>query len=111
VDDGSLLGFELPEEYDWQRITRHWWDTWRRSPQSRAFSETDWNFLLETAFLHAELVAGNAQVASELRLRESKLGATLEDRQKLRIQVKQPEVEQPREASGRYAHLRAIGSQ
>lgn len=89
--DGEVRGPELPAGYDWPLATREWWETWRSSPQAQTFTDTDWGFLLDTALLHAELWAGNAAVASELRLRVAKFGATPEDRARLRLQVQEPE--------------------
>jgi hypothetical protein len=97
--DEEARGPELPGAYDWPAPTRAWWETWRQSPQASAFTSTDWDFLLDTALLHAELWAGNGQVASELRLRVAKFGATPEDRARLRMSIGEPEVveSKPRE--------------
>lgn len=76
----------LPEAYDWPARTREWWNMWATSPQSEFFTVTDWEFLLDTALIHAELWAGNAAAAPELRLRVAKFGATPEDRARLRMQ-------------------------
>lgn len=89
--DDVVRGPELPGSYDWPLQTREWWETWRHSPQAQTFTHTDWGFLLDTALLHAELWAGNAGVASELRLRVAKFGATPEDRARLRIQIGEPD--------------------
>ena len=106
--DGEVRGPDLPGSYDWPAPTREWWETWRSSPQAQTFSDTDWGFLLDTALLHAELWAGNAAVASELRLRVAKFGATPEDRMRLRLSIEQPEADaKPR--SQRYSHLKVIG--
>jgi hypothetical protein len=107
VADGQLRGPDLPDGYDWPAQTRRWWETWRSSPQSQALTETDWDFLLDTALLHAELWAGNGSVAAELRLRVAKFGATPEDRARLRMQVTEPTApEKPK--TSRYGHLRAV---
>ena len=84
--DGVLRGPELPPG-QWHDRTVAWWDTWRRSPQAQAFTETDWDSLLEAALLHTALWEGDLKVAPELRLRVAKFGATWEDRQRLRVQV------------------------
>lgn len=112
--DAVVRGPDLPEDgYDWPEQTRRWWDTWRLSPQAQTLTDTDWDFLLDTALLHAELWAGNAAVASELRLRVAKFGATPEDRLRLRMQVvppgEEPPVSKPAPES-RYGHLRAVRS-
>src|SRR5690554_4129965 len=76
----------LPEDVDWPRRTREWWAMWCRSPLSSEFTEADWDFLLDTAMLHARFWSGDVQVAPELRLRVAKFGQTPEDRARLRIQ-------------------------
>lgn len=86
-DDGELRGPELPElEEPWPPATLAWWETWRRSALAQTFSATDWDFLADTALLHAALWGdGNTKVAAELRLRVAKFGATPEDRLRLRV--------------------------
>ncbi|MCK7676347.1 hypothetical protein [Corynebacterium pygosceleis] len=60
---------------------------WKDSPQAEHFGSTDWNFLLDTALLHAQLWGnGDTSVMSELRIRVAKFGATPEDRARLRMQ-------------------------
>ncbi len=87
--DGEVRGPELPplEDGDWPALTLVWWETWRRSPQAATFIDTDWVFLLETALLHAAFVRGNTSLASEVRLRVAKYGATPEDRARLRLAI------------------------
>ena len=87
--DAELRGPELPETAaDWPARTRQWWDTWRKSPQAQTFTDTDWDFLLDTTMIHAEFVTGAVSLAGELRLRVAKFGATPEDRMRLRLSVK-----------------------
>lgn len=100
--DAELRGDPLPElppvldddgewrERPWPELTKAWWETWRRSPQAKTFTLTDWDFLLETALLHRAFVGGNLSLASELRLRAAKFGATVEDRMRLRLQIADP---------------------
>lgn len=85
--DGLLCGPDLPESLDWPAATSAWWLTWRESAQAKLFTATDWSFLLDTALLHAEFWLGDLGVASELRLRAAKFGATPEDRARLKIEV------------------------
>ena len=59
---------------------------WAESPLSADFTETDWDFLLDTALIHARYWMGTMSLAGELRLRVAKFGATPEDRARLRIQ-------------------------
>ena len=94
----TILRFELaeppdlpphPGEEEWPQRTRDWWEMWVASPQADTFSSTDWDFLLDTALLHARLWRGEVTAAPELRLRVAKFGATPEDRARLRMQFAQ----------------------
>jgi hypothetical protein len=99
--DGVVHGFDLPSDMDWGYRTTTWWEKWRRSPQSMLMTETDWEFLLETAILHNIFYNPSArtgtvslvQVAAELRQRVGKFGATYEDRKKLRMTISVPQTE------------------
>lgn len=88
--DGEIRGPDLPGGIDWPVVTLAWWETWRRSPQAQAFTQTDWDFLVDTALLHARFWKGDEKVAGELRLRVAKFGATPEDRLRLRLQIGDP---------------------
>jgi hypothetical protein len=85
--DGLLRGPDLPEGIDWPQQTLAWWATWRTSPLAQTFGATDWDFLLDSALLHAQLWSGNLSAAPELRIRVAKFGATPEDRLRLKIIV------------------------
>ena len=74
------------KRFTWPTVTRRWWKMWGESPLSAEYTETDWSFLLDTAYLHALYWKGDFKVAAELRLRVAKFGATPEDRARLRIQ-------------------------
>lgn len=63
---------------------------------------------MDTALLHAELWSGNGAVASELRLRVAKFGATPEDRARLRMSIEDPKPA-ARATGARYQHLRVAG--
>ena len=80
--DGELVW----QEFEWPEQTRRWWAMWADSPLSADFAETDWDFLLDTALIHARYWMGTMSLAGELRLRVAKFGATPEDRARLRIQ-------------------------
>lgn len=88
AQDGAIRGPDLPE-YDWHPRTLAWWETWRRSPLAQEFGQTDWDFLIDTAFLHSAMWNGDVRLAGELRLRSAKFGATPEDRLRLKVQVDQ----------------------
>lgn len=113
--DGQVRGPELPADMDWPERTREWWHTWRTSPQAQAFTASDWDFLIDTAVLHSQFWQGDMKVASELRLRVAKFGATPEDRARLRIQVESDAEDakrsgMPPKPGGRYGHLRDVSA-
>lgn len=87
VADEVLRGPELPSGFMWCERTRTWWDTWRASAQAQVMTATDWESMLETAALHHTFWEGDTSVASELRLRVAKFGATIEDRMRLKLQI------------------------
>lgn len=108
VRDGSEM-VEVP----WPERTLDWWEMWKASPQAEHFSSTDWDFLLDTAVVHARLWSGEMSAAAELRLRVAKFGATPEDRARLRMQFAQAdEADSKRPAGGsskqRYADLKVL---
>ena len=88
--DAEVRGPDLPEGFEWPAPTVAWWETWRKSPQAKTFTDTDWSFLVDTAVMHAEFWLGNRALAPELRLRVAKFGATPEDRMRLKISVGEP---------------------
>jgi hypothetical protein len=75
----------------WPEPTKAWWLNWRKSAQAQTFSPSDWDFLLETAVLHARFWSGDHSVAGELRLRVAKFGATPEDRLRLKMDIESDE--------------------
>lgn len=75
-----------PVPFVWPERTRQWWDMWAESPLSKDFTGADWDYLIDTALIHAQYWLGQVQLAGELRLRVAKFGQTPEDRQRLRIQ-------------------------
>lgn len=80
--DGELVS----QRFVWPEATRRWWATWGAEPMARDFTATDWDFLLDTALLHAKVWGfGKLNLLTELRLRVAKMGATAEDRARLRI--------------------------
>lgn len=80
--DGEIVS----QSFVWPPATRRWWMTWGDEPMSCDFTATDWDFLLDTALLHAKVWGyGDLKFLPELRLRVAKMGATSEDRARLRI--------------------------
>jgi hypothetical protein len=83
----------LPRGFRWKgeafafpRATREWWEHWADSPLIDGFTKHDWDFLKDTAIIHAMFHLGlSEKAAGELRTRLAKFGVTPEDRAKLRI--------------------------
>jgi hypothetical protein len=65
--------------------TRQWWRAVASMPHCSLWTETDWQFALDTALVHAAFIAGDLKQAGELRSRSKVLGMTLEARRDLRI--------------------------
>jgi hypothetical protein len=84
---------ELPAANTYSERTRRWWATWASSPQASKFHETDWQRLEMLAPL-VDLYFGNPdrQLMAEIRQNEAKLGATPEDRERLRWKIEEPQV-------------------
>lgn len=91
-------GYPLPEgmmtdrhgnPLQWHPATQLWWDEWRSSPQAtRMLTGPDWSFLLDTALMHhAMWTYKKWELASEVRMRVAKFGATPEDRARLRYEI------------------------
>lgn len=105
--DGAERGPELPEHpfagdgIKWCAHTVRWWNKWRNSPQSMVMLESDWELMMETAILHDMLwnpyrknvgAVSMTQLASEIRRRVAAYGASFEDRVKLRMEIKTPDM-------------------
>lgn len=77
---------DLPDFRDWHPMTRQWWAHWKTTPQAEDFVAIDWDFLLDTALMHDAMWAkGQWTLAAEVRLRVAKVGATPEDRARLKM--------------------------
>jgi hypothetical protein len=107
--DGEL------REFTWPARTREWWQMWIDSPQSDHFGSSDWQYLLDTALIHARLWRGDLSAAAELRLRVAAFGATPADRARLRMVFAEADgADQGRGSSGgpsareRYGNLRPL---
>lgn len=91
VSAPTLLG-------DWSDGVVRWYETWASSPQGRAFFATDWQRLQMLAPLVSEYLAEpSVKLATEIRLQESLLGATVTDR--LRLNLRPPPKPAPQPAS------------
>lgn len=86
----------LPGAQRYLKETRDWWKTWKDSEQSEHFLETDWKRLemladLVDDFYRADSLADRVAAHREVRLEESKFGATVDDRLRLSMRlVKDP---------------------
>lgn len=103
----TILRFEeadqpdLPDSVPWPDETVQWWKLWGQSPQAEHFGSTDWEFLKDTALLHAQLWGnGDMTVLAELRIRVAKFGATMEDRARLRMQFAEADEADARRPGG-----------
>lgn len=92
VEQPDLPVLYFPDEdgkkrrFSWPPATQRWWSTWGNEPMAADFRPTDWDFLLDTALIHARVWgSGDVSMLNELRLRVAKMGATGEDRARLRI--------------------------
>ena len=108
--DGVRRGPELADEepdIKWCNRTLKWWNAWRDSPQAMLMTDTDWEEMLNTAFLHQQLWGWHIIVdkenggfvdvpcdpkdakslAGEIRIRLEKMGATIKDRGSLGMRI------------------------
>lgn len=65
---------------------------WGEHPLSQDFTDLEWQYLLDTALIHAAAWGGDLKAMPELRLRCAKFGVTPEDRARLRIQFATAEI-------------------
>lgn len=79
----------LPNRRKLSAPTRRWWDTWKSSPQAALFLSTDWQRLLLLVPMVEAYFGGDLSRLAEIRLNEAKLGATPEDRLRLRWRLRE----------------------
>ena len=77
--EGRRLSFRA------RKRTAEWWAGVSTMPHCVLWSESDWQFALDTALLHAEFDRGEVKLAAELRMREKVMGTTVDFRRDLRI--------------------------
>lgn len=86
----------LPDAEAYSERTRQWYETWVASPQAAAFTVTDWQRLAMLApLVEAYFAAPSRNLFAEIRLNESKLGATPEDRLRLSWRLDAPPPDGP----------------
>lgn len=88
----SALGLQstrtIPER--WPAETRRWWRAVSRMPHCALWTDSDWQYALDTALVAAAFHAGDARQAGELRQREKIMGVTQDARRDLRIRYVPP---------------------
>lgn len=76
----------------WQPETRSWWDEWRDSAQATHLEGTDWQVLRRLApivdgywvYVKDGAMSAAKELLAEIRLQEAKVGATADDRARLK---------------------------
>ena len=91
VDDGQRVGPTITKatgRSDWSPYVKAWFETWRTSPQAKAFLGTDWQRLAMLVLLVAAFeLDPKPTTLAEIRQNEERLGATVVDRQRARMKV------------------------
>jgi hypothetical protein len=77
---------------------KRFWKVWSTAPQTATWVETDWAELEITCKLVDEFFKGDTKLAGEIRQRVAKWGATVEDRNRLRMKLEDSENEPDNEA-------------
>jgi hypothetical protein len=104
----------LGEGEAWHPATVRWWNRWSKSALAADWTPVDWSELEACAVLHHEFMRKRTfTLASEIRLRMAKFGATPEDRARLGIvfadaDEKAEKRGRARKADDPYAGLRAV---
>ncbi len=79
---------KLPYREKWHPLVTRWWEQVRIMPHCVLWTETDWIFAEETAYMKQDYLSYEEKkttAATEIRRREDMMGVTLEARRKLRI--------------------------
>ena len=96
----------------WPQITLEWWSHWAKTPLNDGFTVHDWDYLIDTAVVHAKHWLGlDSKAGTELIRRLAKFGVTPEDRARLRIVMVTADnaEEQSRLAAERNAKIKMVG--
>ncbi len=87
-EEGNAYQVVKPVTVKYLKATRDWYETWAHSPMAVKFTPTDWTRLRQLAPLVDQYERKPAKdLAGELRLQESLLGATVADRARMRVRV------------------------
>src|SRR5688500_15820223 len=84
-EGGPKLPVKWTEGRPWPTRTKRWWTAISSMPHCTLWGSTDWEYALDTAYVHAQFAAGDMRQAAELRNREKLLGNTFDSRRDLRI--------------------------
>lgn len=80
------LPLTMPDGACWPPETVAWWQAMAQYPLAADWTAIEWFYHMDTAVLHGKFwLTGSTSAAAELRLRLAKIGATAEDRARLRI--------------------------
>lgn len=83
---GPKLPAKMPNGLPWPAATRRWWAVVSAMPHCTLWSESDWQYAADTAFVAGIFhMQGSNTYATELRNREKVLGTTADYRRDLRI--------------------------
>lgn len=99
--EGRRLSFRA------RKRTAEWWAGVSTMPHCVLWSESDWQFALDTALLHAEFDRGEVKLAAELRMREKVMGTTMDARRDLRIRYVSPTDAGPQAGSAEVTDMAA----
>ena len=83
------------QEFPIEPRTREWWGAISTMPHCVLWHQSDWQFAIDTAMVHADACHGKTTAMGELRQREKIMGTTVDARRDLRIRYIEPEAEGP----------------
>ncbi|KXF56152.1 hypothetical protein AXA44_02660 [Rhodococcus sp. SC4] len=75
----------------WPTLTRRWWKAVSTMPHCVLWTDSDWQFAMDTALIAAEFHDGDVKASTELRSREKLLGTTMDFRRDLRLRYVDPQ--------------------
>ncbi len=74
----------------WPARTKAWWAALSSMPHCVLWTKADWQYAIDTAYVHATFAAGDMRAATELRNREKLLGNTFDSRRDIRVRYVDP---------------------
>lgn len=88
--DGPSLPTKRTNGKQFSARVKKKWDAWRTMPHCILWTDSEWEFALDSIELAAQFNDGDPKVAVELRNRERVLGTTADFRRDLRIRYVDP---------------------